>query len=35
VAAEMKKWVNDNYREIMLLSMLIELLLLGYIAWKA
>jgi hypothetical protein len=34
-ATRMKAWIDAHYREIMLLAMLIELLLLGYIAWKA
>ena len=28
-------WIDRNYRAVMLISMLLELLLLGYIAWKA
>jgi hypothetical protein len=28
-------WIDRNYRTIMLLSMLVELLLIGYIAWRA
>jgi hypothetical protein len=31
----MKKWVDDNYRFIMLASMMVELVLLAYIAWRA
>jgi hypothetical protein len=31
----MKEWVDRNYRNLMLASMLVELILLAWIAWKA
>ena len=30
----MRKWANDNYREIMLVAMLFEILLLLVIVWE-
>jgi len=31
----MRKWMHEWYRELMLVAMLVELVLLTFIAWKA
>lgn len=31
----MKKWVNENYRELMMLAMLLELLMIFYLCVRA
>jgi hypothetical protein len=31
----MRKWIDEWYRELMLVAMLVELVLLTFIAWKA